>query len=132
MFLQSRILIVDDNPTVREQLKAILNTRQNWQVCGEAVNGREAVDRVHELHPDLVIIDFSMPVMNGLTAAQVIHHDEPELPLILFSIFVSSQLIKEAQRVGFSGVVAKEHVEQLASGIQTVLKHGTYFPPAAA
>ncbi len=127
--MQFRILIVDDNPTVREQLNAILNTQKDWQVCGEAVNGREAVDRVHELHPDLVIMDFSMPVMNGLQAAQVIHADTPETPLILFSIFVSAQLVKEAQRSGFSGVVAKEHVEELTEGVDTVLKQGKYFPP---
>jgi DNA-binding NarL/FixJ family response regulator len=124
----SRILIVDDNPVLRQQVRSLLERHSNWEVCGEAENGIEAVERVHQLNPDLVIMDLSMPVMNGLRAAQEISKDTPGVPLLLFSVFMSGQLVREAKRAGFRGAVPKEEVAQLTEGVEVLLKHGTYFP----
>lgn len=126
-----RILVVDDNPVVREQIRSVLESHPEWQVCGEAVNGVEGVQRARELHPDLVILDFSMPMMNGLRAAQEISRQIPDVPMLLLSVFMSKQLTKEAQRAGFSGAIPKEQVAYLTKGIETLLNHGTYFPVLA-
>ncbi len=123
-----RILIVDDNPVVREQIRSVLESHPDWKICGEATNGSEGVECARELHPDLVILDFSMPIMNGLRAAQEISRQLPDVPMLLLSVFMSKQLVEEAQRVGFSGAVPKEKVTYLMQGIETLLNHGTYFP----
>src|SRR5690242_15524928 len=85
--LPFRILIVDDNTVVRQQMRSVLESHSDWQVCGEAADGTEAVRKNRELHPDLVILDFSMPNMNGLRAAQEIARHTPNVPMLLFSIF---------------------------------------------
>jgi CheY-like chemotaxis protein len=123
-----RILIVDDNAVVRRQIRSLLESHSDWQVCGEAINGGEAIQQARELRPDLVIMDFSMPIMNGLRAAQEISKDIPDVPLLLFSVFMSNQLVLEAKRSGFRGVVPKEEVGHLTTGVETLLHHGTYFP----
>lgn len=123
-----RILVVDDSPVIRQQIRTMLEHHMDWHVCGEAANGGEAVERTRELQPDLIILDFSMPVMNGLTAAREIQKAAPHTPLLLFSVFMSNQLVHEAKRAGFSGAVGKEQVGQLAEGVENLLKHKTYFP----
>jgi DNA-binding NarL/FixJ family response regulator len=123
-----RILIVDDNPIIRRQVRTVLERHSTWTICGEAVDGNEAVDLARELHPDLIIMDFSMPVMNGLRAAEEIAKDIPDTPLLLLSVFMSKQLVYEAKRAGFSGAVAKEEVARLTEGVETLLRHRTYFP----
>lgn len=81
----ARIVIADDHEIVRSGLKALLEDA-GWQVCGEAENGEEAVKKVSELQPDLVILDISMPVMNGFQAAQAIRELAPEIKIALFSM----------------------------------------------
>jgi DNA-binding NarL/FixJ family response regulator len=123
-----RILVVDDSPVIRKQLRAVLEHHSNWHVCGEAMTGNEALERTRELHPDVVIMDFSMPGMNGLTAAREILKATPGTPLLLFSVFMSKELVHEAKRAGFSGAVGKERVHELTEGVERLLHHGTYFP----
>jgi DNA-binding NarL/FixJ family response regulator len=68
----ARILIADEHPVVRSGLRALLSKNSRWQVCGEAVNGKQAVEQVRELNPQLVVLDLNMPVMNGTEAAREI------------------------------------------------------------
>lgn len=123
-----RILVADDSPVIRQQIRSVLEHHSNWLVCGEAKSGKEAVEYTHQLHPDLIILDFSMPGMNGLAAGREIRKSDPGTPLLLFSVFMSNQLVREAKQAGFSGAVGKEHVQDLTQGVETLLKHGTYFP----
>ena len=74
------ILIADDDPTIRMLLRRLLERRQDWQVCGEASNGIEAIEGVEQLAPDIVVMDLAMPVMNGLQAAPEIVKAHPKLP----------------------------------------------------
>ena len=124
-----RILIADDSPLVRQQLRALLELNPEWEVCGEAADGREAVEKANLLHPDVVVLDFSMPMMNGLQAAKEISRQYPKLPLLLFSMFLSRQLVDEARKLGFRGAVAKSDVSRgLLLAIETLLKNNEFFP----
>jgi len=102
-----RILIVDDNNLIRRMLRSWLEQHSEWQVCGEAENGQVAIERVEELHPDLVILDLQMPVMNGLEAARQINQLAPKTSVVMFTVHSSPQLLKEARANGVKDVVSK-------------------------
>jgi DNA-binding NarL/FixJ family response regulator len=125
----ARILIADDSALVRQQLRSLLEMNQDWEVCGEAADGREAVEKVRQLQPDLVVLDFSMPIMNGLQAAKEISQQSPHIPLLLFSMFLSRQLVEEARKLGFRGAVAKSDVSRdLLNGVESLLQDQEFFP----
>jgi DNA-binding NarL/FixJ family response regulator len=124
----ARILIADDSSLVRQQLRAVLELNPDWEVCGEAGDGREAVEKARLLQPDVAILDFSMPMMNGLQAAQEISRQFPEMPLLLFSAFLSRQLVEEARKQGFRGAVAKSDISHgLLLAIETLLDKKEFF-----
>lgn len=102
-----RILIADDNESLRNALKDVLSTRADWTICGEATNGRSAVSMAMELKPDVIVLDFLMPLMNGIAAAAEILKDTPEVPIILYTMHMSGQLEREAKKAGVRKVVAK-------------------------
>jgi DNA-binding NarL/FixJ family response regulator len=127
--LRTRILVVDDNPVVRQQLRKLLELHPEWEVCGEAADGRDAIDKARQLAPDLILLDFAMPVMNGLQSAQAIAKVLPKTPMMLFTMFLSSQLVDEAKNSGIRGAVSKaDVVRDLVPGIEALLRHETYFP----
>ncbi len=99
-------MVVDDNPAIRRALKSILEFN-GWIVCGEAVDGREGIEKAKQLSPDLIVLDVSMPVMNGLDAARVLHQIMPEVPLILCSLHTDEVLRREAVHAGVDAVVSK-------------------------
>jgi CheY-like chemotaxis protein len=105
--LSPTILIADDNLAVRRSLRTLIEENSAGDVCGEAENGAEAVERVKELHPDVVILDYSMPVLDGLRAAMQIRSLAPETKIILFTLYASKQMVNYAQMFGFEDVVAK-------------------------
>jgi CheY-like chemotaxis protein len=106
--MQLRILIVDDNPSVRTVIRECLQSVRGWQVCSEARNGREAVQMAKEVQPNLIILDLSMSVMNGLEAARILKKLMPAVPLIMFTSFITQRLKQEALSAGISRVMAKE------------------------
>ncbi len=77
MALHFRILVADDHAAFRRMLRAFLELNPNWEVCGEASNGREAVERATELNPDIVLMDLDMPMLNGFEATRRIHEVSP-------------------------------------------------------
>jgi DNA-binding NarL/FixJ family response regulator len=101
------ILIVDDNNLVRRMLRSWLEQHPEWDICGEAENGQMAVERVEELHPDVVLLDLQMPIMNGLEAARQINRLAPNTAMIMFTVHSSEQLLKEARARGVKDVVSK-------------------------
>ena len=108
------ILIADDNLFIREALRRLFEREEDFDVCGEAENGREAVEKARELQPDLVLLDLSMPVMNGLDAARALKRLMPEVPVIMFSAYGDSSAEKEARSAGAWALVSKsEHASVL-------------------
>jgi len=81
------ILIVDDNAYIRHALCDLFKREADFEICGEAENGKEAIAKARELHPDLIVLDLSMPVMNGLDAARELKRLMPTVPLLMYSAF---------------------------------------------
>ena len=104
--MSKRILIADDHESVLRRVRAILELHPGWEVCGDAVNGREAVTRAVELKPDLVVLDWAMPELNGLEAAEQISNLLPDVPIVLHTMY-GSKLGVEAKNHGVSRVVEK-------------------------
>jgi DNA-binding NarL/FixJ family response regulator len=102
-----RILVVDDTQAIRRSLRLRIETETDWEVCGEAENGRDAIERVKELQPDVVLLDLSMPVMNGLDAALRIKAIAPRTHIVMFTLHTYPQLLDEARKVGITNVVSK-------------------------
>jgi DNA-binding NarL/FixJ family response regulator len=89
------ILIADDSPVIHKTLRQTLEREDAWEVCGEAADGREAIEKAQRLKPDVVVLDLSMPVMNGLEAARELKRMSPSLPLVMFTNFDTPQLTNE-------------------------------------
>lgn len=128
----ARILIADDHPQARRGAREVLELHAGWEVCGEAVNGLEAIEKAAALKPDIVIIDLSMPKMSGVQVARVIHSTAPQLPLLLFSLYGGDPQMADGFRAaGFSGDVNKAAANLLIEAVETLLRGGTYFQSSA-
>jgi DNA-binding NarL/FixJ family response regulator len=115
-----RILIVDDNPMIRSSLRSWFERDPQWKVCGEAENGQLAIEKVDELHPDIVLMDFQMPVMNGLEATRQISSRAPGTAVLLFTMHPSGELLKAARAAGAKDVVSKS--DRLSDHLSTALE----------
>lgn len=106
-----------------------LAARLALEACDEAANGQEAVAKAQESHPDLIILDITMPVMNGLDAARQIRKFSPETPILILTMHKSRQLMEEAQKIGVSGYVVKAEAGQnLVTAVNAILQRQTFFP----
>jgi DNA-binding NarL/FixJ family response regulator len=124
-----RVLIADDHESVRKGVCVILGTRGDIEVCGEASNGREAIDKAKELQPDLIILDITMPVLSGIDAAEVIRTALPRVPILFLSMHQSRQIVAEAKRIGVQGYVRKsEAATTLLNAVDAVLRNEPFFP----
>ena len=101
------ILIVDDNAYIRRELCELFKREEDFEICGEAANGKEAIARALELHPDLIVLDLSMPVMNGLDAARELKRLMPTVPLIMYTAFGDAFGEQQALLMGISELVSK-------------------------
>jgi CheY-like chemotaxis protein len=115
-----RILIADDHQDVRNHLKTTLEAHRGWSVCALVGDGQEAVQKTRETKPDLIILDFAMPVMDGIHAAQEILRASPTFPVVLYTNHVSHTLELEAKKVGVRQVVSKTQLIQLLSAIEAL------------
>lgn len=107
-----RILVVDDHEAIRRGLRALLSSRADWSVCGEACNGLEAVDKAKNLRPDVILMDVSMPVMDGLAATSILHVELPESEVIIVSQNNREIIGRQAREAGASRFVAKDDIVQ--------------------
>jgi DNA-binding NarL/FixJ family response regulator len=124
-----RILIADDLEAIRRQVRLILTSRPGLEVCAEAANGKEAVEKTRELNPDLVILDITMPLMNGLDAARTIGEIAPDIPVLILTVLKSRQLMEEARKIGVQGYVTKADASQnLLPAVDALLQKSSYFP----
>ena len=102
-----QILLADDNQTILQLLRRLIESHAGWQICGETATGQEALAKAIELKPDLLVLDFAMPGLNGLQVAEQISRACPNLPIILHTIHDFPEMIAEAKRVGIREVVSK-------------------------
>jgi two-component system, chemotaxis family, chemotaxis protein CheY len=120
--MANTILIVDDNVYIRRVVCQVFRREVDFEVCGEAENGKQAIEKAQELHPDLVVLDLSMPVMNGLDAARVLERLMPTVPLVMFSEYSDAFSEQEARSIGISALVSKsEHVSVLVDKARCLL-----------
>ena len=118
--MPKRILIADDDESVLRRVRAIVESHPGWQVCGDAINGRDTIAKAIELKPDLVVLDFAMPQLDGLKSALAIKTVLPELPIIMFTMYCSA-VRQEAEKHGISRVIDKAESGALAGAIEELL-----------
>lgn len=124
-----RVLVVDDHESVRKGVCAILSSRPDLELCGEAVDGEDAINKAALLRPDIVIMDISMPGMDGMSAAREIRKLHPEIATIILSMHDSRQLIESARKVGIKGYVTKGQAGSiLLDAVDSVAKGESFFP----
>jgi len=116
------VLVVDDNALIRQVLCRVLASEPGFDICGEAENGQDAVEKAQALHPDLIVMDLSMPVMNGIDATRTLKTLMPMVPVIIFSEYSDAFSEKEARSAGISALVSKsEHVSVLIDKARALL-----------
>lgn len=119
-----RILLADDHKVVRKWLRSTLDKIAGWQVCGEACDGRQAVELALQLRPDIVVMDISMPWMNGLEATSLIKSALPRVEVLIVTNHDIRELIFGALDVGASGLIAKSSDEdELIEAIRAISRH---------
>jgi len=128
--MKLRILLADDHEIVRRGLRALLERHEGWEICGEASDGRQALELAKQLKPDIVIVDIGMPNLNGLaTTRQMLQHD-PSFKIIVLTIADSDQVIREALNAGARGFVLKsDAARDLISAVEALQNKRMFFTP---
>jgi two-component system response regulator NreC len=125
---QLRILVVDDQPYIRRAVRSLLESQNNWVVCGEAADGIEAIAKTEELNPDVIVMDMSIPKLNGLDAARAIHQDFPESRVVILTLHDSPELARLVQSSGAYGLVLKSDSNRfLISAVEHLGREKTFF-----
>lgn len=128
-----RILIADDHEIVRHGIRALIGDHPGWEICGEAVNGREAVAKARELHPDVAVLDVGMPSLNGLDAARQILTFAPRTRVLILTMHESEQIVREVLEVGARGFLLKsDAARDLVAAIEALQRRTTFFTSSVA
>ena len=128
-----RLLVVDDHAVVRRGVRALLESRPGWEVCGEAVDGQEAVRKAAELKPDIVVLDISLPGLNGLEATSRILKESPESEVLILTMHHSEELAQQVIKAGARGYVLKSDADQnLVAAVDKLSQHQTFFTSRVA
>jgi DNA-binding NarL/FixJ family response regulator len=123
-----RILLADDHDVVRHGLRHLLESEQGWEVCGEARDGREAVALVEQLHPDVAVMDITMPGLNGLEATRKIRAASPETEVLVFTMHESEELMREVFAAGARGYLIKSDAARyIVAAVEALAKHQPFF-----
>jgi DNA-binding NarL/FixJ family response regulator len=128
-----RIFLADDHEVVRRGLCALLRSQPDWEVCGEASNGREAVDKALKLKAEVVIIDIGMPDLNGLEATRQILKENPEIKVLILTLHDSDQLVQEVLNAGARGFLLKsDAARDLVAAVEALRRDKIYLTPKVA
>jgi DNA-binding NarL/FixJ family response regulator len=131
--MPKRILIVEDETSVRNAVRNFLKHHSKFEVCGEAVNGVEAVEKANALQPDLIILDLSMPHMNGIEAASLLRSRVPSTPVVVYTMFGDVLGKQLAAALGVAAIVSKsDGLAILLARIEALLESTTLVQPPAA
>ena len=125
-----RILIADEDASIRRLLRRLIESHDGWSVCGDAQDGQDAIGKAAQLNPDVIVLDLAMPQMNGLQAAREISRQTPDIPLLLLTVQqVSKELTNEALQAGFKGAISKCTGSEVVKAIEVLLQHQHFFQP---
>jgi DNA-binding NarL/FixJ family response regulator len=123
-----RVLIADDHEVARRGIRALLEAHPGWEVCGEAKDGREAVELAHTLKPDLILLDIGMPNLNGLEAARQILAASPEATILILTMQDSDHVVREVLRAGARGFLLKSDAgRDLVAAVEALQGQRTFF-----
>lgn len=126
-----RVLVVDDHEVVRRGVISLLHDQLECEVCGEAADGQEAVEKAAALKPDVVIMDVSMPGLNGLNAARIIRSTAPSCEILVLSQHDAPEMVRQAFKAGARGYVVKSSLaKDLSNAVNKVARHECFFDPA--
>lgn len=126
--MSARILVADDHEVVRQGVRAILQARPDWEICGEAGDGREAIRLTRQLNPDVVVMDITMPNMSGLEASQEIAKLALPSRVLIFTMHESKSLGPSVRKAGAQGYVVKSRAaHDLIDALDRLLEGGTFF-----
>ena len=131
--VRRRILIADDHEVLRRGIRTMLESEKEWEVCGEAIDGQEVVEKAASLNPDLVILDINMPVLNGVAAVREILRHRPQMKILVFSVHDSDQTIREILSAGAHGYLSKAKAgQELVQVVKLLLSGETFYPKRSA
>ena len=123
-----RIMLADDHDVVRRGLRELLEEHEGWEVCGEAANGRQAIEMVKQLRPHVAVVDLGMPELNGLEATRHIRKEVPETEILVFTMHESEQLVWDVLEAGARGFVMKSDAARyLTSAVEALAQHKPFF-----
>ncbi|HEY2546683.1 MAG TPA: response regulator transcription factor [Candidatus Acidoferrum sp.] len=124
-----RILVADDHEVSRKGICSILSSRAGMDVCAEASDGQEAIEKALVVKPDMVILDFSMPTLDGVSAARTLKQILPTVPVIILSMHKGPQIVQAAQLAGARGFVSKSDAgAALLNAVDVILQGKNFFP----
>lgn len=122
-----RILVADDHQVVRTGLRTLLESKAGWQVCAEAADGREAVEKASELHPDVAVLDIGMPLMNGVEATRQIRKVSPGTEILILTMHDSEHMIQGVMDAGAHGYILKDDADRnLLAAVESLRRHKPY------
>ena len=125
-----KVLIVDDHAFVRRGVQSILESMPEWELCGQASDGLEAVQLVEELNPDVVLMDVSMPVMDGIQATRAVRATNSRTKIVLLTLHESVEVLRSGFRAGANGYLLKADAEEeLLKALRVVIGNGSYISP---
>jgi DNA-binding NarL/FixJ family response regulator len=123
-----RILIADDHAVVRAGLRSLLESRSGWEVCAEAPDGRDAVEKAGKLEPDVAVLDIGMPLLNGVEATRRIRACSPSTEILILTMHESDDLVQQVVEAGARGYILKDDADRvLLAAVDAVRQHKPYF-----
>jgi DNA-binding NarL/FixJ family response regulator len=133
MLMDTKVLLVDDHAILRDGLKMVLDAQPGITVVGEAENGREALDLVEELHPDVVVMDIAMPQMNGAEATRQIKRRFPQTRVVILTMHENQQYLMQIVNAGATGAVLKRSAgSELVTAVKAAARGESFFSPSMA
>ncbi len=125
-----RVLIVDDHAFIRRGVQSILQSFPEWELCGEAGDGKEAIRLAEQLKPEVILMDVTMPGLNGIEATRIIRSSHPQMKIVLLTLHESPEILRNGFRAGARGYLLKADAEQeLLNALRIVVGDGTYVSP---